>query len=330
MAALKYHCALILWVLIALVPGLYPTKSAEAADIAVGTLRSHKTLAAGVAAARAGDRILLDPGIYLNDTATINTALTIEGVGPGVILRTTEAIPNRKGILVINADLVVRKITFDGAQVSKADGANGAGIRHQAGTVTVENCAFSNNQNGILTNSGASARLIIKGTTFTANGGGDGYTHAVYANVIASLTISDSTFAGTRVGHDVKSRALKTTITNTVLDDGVTGTPSYAVDLPNGGEVILDGLRVVQGPKTSNTTMLAYGAEGSLHPNSSLSLSNSTLISQTTNSTGLYNFTNIAAKLSNNTFQNVSQQIVNNKRAGVATDMTAAHTLSSD
>jgi len=278
----------------------------SAADLTVGPTKSYQTLTSAVAAARANDRIILEAGVYLDDTPTINIPLTIEGVGDGAILRVTRPISNRKGILVANADLVVRNLILDGAVITEADGKNGAGIRLQAGRLNVENCVFSNNQTGILTNADNGASLTIKGSSFASNGAGDGYTHGIYAGAIAALTVIDSNFSGTRTGHNIKSRARQTTVTNTVLDDGVSGSGSYAVDLPNGGVVILDRLRITQGPGTSNATMIAYGAEGKLYPVSSLTLTNSALINLAGRATGLNNFSAVQALIRDTTFQNIS------------------------
>ena len=281
----------------------------QAADVHVGLLRDNKTLAAGVTVAKSGDRILIDPGMYLDDNATINVPLTIEGLAGGVILRVTKPLANHKGILIVNAALTVRNITFDGARVTDADGKNGAGIRHQSGNLTVESCIFSNNQDGMLINPGASILVTIRRSTFSGNGAGDGYSHGIYANAIGQLTVTDSIFTGTRVGHDIKSRALKTTVMNSMLDDGVTGTPSYAIDLPNGGEVLLQGLTITQGPKTTNGTMIAYGAEGSLHPNSALTVRDSTLVNSAANGIGINNFTAINAILINTAFQGLGTTV---------------------
>lgn len=255
-----------------LAPLVGGTYGARAADVNVGPSRALKTLQAGIAAASPNDRVVLDAGVYLDDVSNIDKPLTIEGAGSGAILRVTKPIPNHKGILVVNADLTVRKVTFEGAFVTDADGKNGAGIRHQVGKLIVEACVFLNNQNGILANSNKDATISIRHSGFSGNGAGDGYTHGIYVNAIARLDISDSSFAGTKVGHNIKSRAYQTTITDTTLDDGVSGTPSYAVDLPNGGKAVLKGLRITQGPRTSNTAMIAFGAEPPLHDGSSLTV----------------------------------------------------------
>src|SRR4029077_12282840 len=125
---------------------------------------------------------------------------------------------------------------------------NGAGIRHEAGNLTVSNCTFSNNQDGILVNPISGATVTINQSTFSGNGAGDGYSHGIYVNQVDQFTVSGSTFNGTKVGHDIKSRALSTTVTHTTLDDGVNGTASYAVDLPNGGVAVLDSITVNKGP----------------------------------------------------------------------------------
>jgi hypothetical protein len=252
--------------------------SARAADLYVGPTRGYHSLSDAVASAQANDRIYIDPGTYTNDPVTTNVPLTIEGLGAGAVLNNTQAIDNRKGIIVTNASLTVRNLTFNGAFVTDDDGNNGAGIRHQAGNLVVDSCAFSNNQDGILVNPIPGATVTITNSTFNGNGAGDGYSHAIYVNEVAQFTVSNSTFNGTKVGHDIKSRALATTVSNTYLDDGVTGTTSYAIDLPNGGVANLNSLKVVQGQNSQNGIMIAYGAEGNLKANNSLAVTNSTFI----------------------------------------------------
>lgn len=283
------------------------TPRVEAAELNVGPARSLKSLQAAVSAAKPNDRIVLDAGVYVDEVATIDKPLTIEGAGRGATFRITKPISNRKGILVVNADLTIRKITFEGALVTDADGKNGAGIRHQTGDLVVDTCVFRNNQNGILANGNKDATVTIRRSAFIGNGAGDGYTHGIYINAVARLTVTGSTFAGTKVGHNIKSRALKTTIADTILDDGVTGSASYAIDLPNGGEVVLKGVRITQGQRTSNTAMVAYGAEKNLHEGSSLTITDSAFVNRAKNSTAVNNFTAIPGTLRDNTFENVGE-----------------------
>ena len=284
-------------------------QTASAADILVGPTRTTKTLASAVAGAKAGDRVLLDAGTYIDDVANVNVPLTIEGTGNGATLSITKQISNGKGILVVNANLTVRNVTFQGARVVDA---NGAGIRMQQGALSVDNCAFVNNQNGILASSNTSATVTINRSRFTGNGSGTGYTHSIYVNEIGQLTVTGSTFGAQNAGHSIKSRALRTTVVQTVIDDGVTGSGSYAIDLSNGGVGIVDGVTITQGTKTGNPAMIAYGPEGNLKATNSLTVRNSTFTNQLSSPSvvAVSNFTKtVNAVLSNNTFTNVAMPL---------------------
>ncbi|MHB1204648.1 MAG: hypothetical protein ACYCZX_03695, partial [Rhodospirillaceae bacterium] len=196
---------------------------------------------------------------------------------------------------------------FDGARVREDDGNNGTGIRGEAGNLNVDGCSFTNNQDGILGNAIPGAVVTVTNSTFNGNGANDGYSHGMYINEVAELVVTGSTFDGTKGGHDIKSRALVTTVTNSTLDDGVTGTTSYALDFPNGGVVTVDKVVVNQGTRTQNGAMVAYGAEGSLKAVNSLTVTNSTFTNQyrAPSAAAVYNFSSIPAKLANDDFQKV-------------------------
>ena len=99
-----------------------------------------------------GDTIYLEGGIYVNDaTKWRNKNLKFFGLGVGsnrTILRYSGDIPNGKGIFVFDTPGIcdnpyLENIVFDGAQVSNANGGNGAGIRFEAKNITVNNCKFN-------------------------------------------------------------------------------------------------------------------------------------------------------------------------------------------
>ena len=60
----------------------------------------------------------------------------------------TVPLPNQKGIFVVDSDATIQGFTFSGAAISAADGNNGAGIRYEAGNLTLLNDYFFNNQDG--------------------------------------------------------------------------------------------------------------------------------------------------------------------------------------
>ncbi len=138
---------------------------------------------------------------------------------------------------------------------------NGAGIRFELGSLTLRNCAFLNNENGILTSAGGT-ELIIENSEFGYNGYGDGQSHGIYAGPIKKLQVTGSYFHHGKVGHLLKSRASENYIMYNRLSDEVGGTSSYELEFPNGGAAYVIGNVIQQSATTSNSTMVSYGMEG--------------------------------------------------------------------
>ncbi|MGC8536471.1 MAG: hypothetical protein ACP5QR_13230 [Rhizomicrobium sp.] len=270
--------------------------------------------------------IQITPDTYLNDFPVVTVPLTLEvnptTLGP-VILQATIAPSNLKGIVTTTASLTAIGLTFEGAAISDSYGANAAGIRAQAGTnvLTVEDSIFRNNQNGILIDDYSTGTASISNSQFIGNGVATGpnagHEHAIYAGLVSSLNVSGSTFCGTMVGHDIKSRAASTTITNNTLFDGAgdaalgcpAGSTSYAVDVSNGGHAQMSGNKIVQGADTQNYTMVSYGAEGALagYINSFTSSYDSFTNSLPGTSVGIYNhLSDVTAMVNCDSFYGVS------------------------
>ena len=245
------------------------------ATLTVGAGQQFQTIAAAVAASQDGDVVAVQAGTYVNDFAEITHKITLQGIGGMVNMVATGLIPNGKAILITDTDVTIDHFSFSGATVN--DG-NGAGIRYQGGNLVVANSLFQNNQNGILGGAYPSGTVTIRNSEFDHNGAGDGYTHGIYIGDIASLTIDGSYFHDAVVGHEIKSRAENTIIRNSRIEDGPNGSASYAIDLPNGGAVEISDSIVEKGPNSQNPVLIAYGEEGNLHANSSLSVLNDTLL----------------------------------------------------
>lgn len=292
---------------------LYRTR-AEATVLNVGAGQTYGTIADAVGAASAGDTIDVHAGTYTDQSAIINVPLTIQGVGGMPVFVATTNISNGKGFLVINASTTIGNIQFRNAQV--ADG-NGAGIRYQAGNLIVLNSSFIGNQDGILATPtvNGTGSLLVNNSVFQNNGAASGsesgFDHALYATQLASVTVENSNFQGTRVGHDIKSRAAKTVITGNTLDDGVTGTTSYAIDVPNGGIATITGNTITQGPNTQNGRVIAYAAEGLIYANNALDIRRNTFVNSLPfGAVGVANFaTGVVAQVSCNAFDNLSTPV---------------------
>ncbi len=293
---------------------LYPVP-AEATVLNVGAGQTYGTIAEAVAAASAGDTIDVHAGTYTNQSAIINVPLTIQGIGGMPVFTATANIPNGKGFLVINASTTIGYIEFRNAQV--ADG-NGAGIRYQAGNLTVVDSSFIGNQDGILatpTVKGTGSLFVINSVfqnNGVASGSESGFDHALYATQLASVTVENSNFQGTLVGHDIKSRAANTIVTNNTLDDGVTGTTSYAIDIPNGGIATITGNTITQGPGTQNHRMIAYAAEGLIYTDNALEVRGNTFLNSLPfGAVGVANLaTGVVAQVSCNAFNNLPMPVV--------------------
>ena len=240
--------------------------ASPAATLMVGSGYAYKTPSAAAAAAHNGNTVEIMPGTYSNCSVWNASNITIMGAGATPTI--TGGVCQGKGLFVVNgSNVTVKNLAFAGAKDS--DG-NGAGIRAQGTNLAVVGSKFTSNQDGILTNPNRQSTLTVQGSTFDHNGAcvpGDACAHGIYATQIAALKISNSTFTDTQQGHDIKSRAYSTSITNSTITDGPTGTSSYLVDIPNGGALTMTGDTLEKGPKTSNsTTAISIGEEGASNP----------------------------------------------------------------
>ncbi len=245
--------------------------------LTVGPGQQYSTIAAAVAAARSGDTVNVQAGTYTNDFVTAFKSITLQAVGGVVKMIATVAPPNGKAIIDEGGSGV--NVTINGFDISGAavaDG-NGAAVRYEGGSLTLNNDYFHNNQDGLLAASDLAGTISINNSEFALNGTGDGQTHNVYVGDIANLTITNSYFHDAIVGHEIKSRAENTTITGSRIFDN-NGTASYSIDLPNGGNATIQNNVIQQGPNSGNPAIIAYGEEGSLHAGTTVVVANNTIV----------------------------------------------------
>jgi Hint domain len=290
--------------------------------VGVGSGFDFNTLSSAVAASQDGDVIQVQAGTYTNDFAHITTNITIEGVGGMVNLVATETPLQEKGILIIGTDgttgpdVTLDNISFSGAAISNDDGGNGAGIRYQSGNLTLNNCDFFDNQDGMLADSDPTGTITINNSEFADNGNANppstGIEHNLYVDGIQQLTIDNSYFNDSIVGHDIKSRAANTTIENSRIDDP-NGTGSYEIDLPNGGNAVIENNVIEKGPGAQNPNFVAFGEEGNLHANSTLTVTGNTVLNDFgAGATFVWNDTTVPASVTGNTLYGLPEdQLVN-------------------
>ncbi|MBL8792665.1 MAG: Ig-like domain-containing protein [Planctomycetia bacterium] len=246
------------------------------AILTVGAGKMFTTLGAAAAAANDGDTIRLDAGTFTGAAAVAvwsDSNITIEGVGASrtVLDATGFNLPNRKGIFTITgSNVTVRNIEFIGAHDSAGVDKNWAGIRQEGDNLTVQNCYFHNNDNGILGGGSANSEVIVEYSEFSRNGYGDGQSHNMYIGDIRSFTLRHSYTHDAIVGHDVKSRAVTNIIVSNWIGGTGAGSESYEINLPDGGTSYIIGNVIRQDASTQNSTIVDWGSENNGGANPSL------------------------------------------------------------
>ena len=227
--------------------------------------------------AKDGDTIVLAAGDFRGAVAVFaQDRLTLRGVPGKTRLLAMGRAAEGKGILVLRGQQVlVEGIEFLGARVPDR---NGAGIRFEQGSLTVRNCRFLENENGILTASKPGMTLTIENSEFGHNGAGDGQSHNLYVGAIDRLIVRGSYFHHAKVGHLLKSRARDNDIRYNRLTDEIGGRASYELEFPNGGRAFVLGNLIEQSSTTENSKIISYGAEGYRWPVNSLTLAFNTLV----------------------------------------------------
>jgi hypothetical protein len=249
------------------------------ATLRVGPTRAIISLAEASRRARDGDTVEVDAGTYRGELAVSvwqRDRLTLRAVGGRVRLLADGAAAESKAIWVVRGGRVsVEGFDFEGTRVPSR---NGAGIRFEAGQLTVRHCRFIGNEMGLLTSNDPHAELAVEFSEFAHNLRPDGHNHQLYAGNIGRLAVASSHFHHGTTGHLLKSRAAVNHIFDNRLTDEAGGRSSYELEFPNGGVAVVVGNLIQQGAQTENPTMISYGAEGYRWPANVLALMNNTLV----------------------------------------------------
>jgi hypothetical protein len=315
--------------------GFGGSAAADAATIviSVGPGGQYQTIGDAVTAANGdpdlGNYYVINvmPGTYLNDFAEVTRPMTISSdpafPGQRAILKATVPLPNEKGIILTFASLRVRGLIFEGARIADSLGGNGAGIRDQqtgpSARLVVEGSIFLNNQEGILQGDDLDETITIVNSRFVNNGNPDTnyFQHGVYIDSAASLSVTNSLFCGQLIGHNIKSRAMMTTVSNNQIYDGAAGpapcrvgSSSLAIDVPNGGAATIAGNQLIQGPASQNHKIVDYGEEGLIYPNdNSLVVTDNNFVNTAPAATGIYDPYCIPVQTSGNSFEDVGTPV---------------------
>jgi hypothetical protein len=269
------------------------------ATLTVGSGEEFSTLSAAVAASHDGDTIMVNAGTYTNDfPEPITDNITIEGIGGLATFVATVPPPNEQGILEIGQPgatgptVTLDHLELSGAAIVESLGGNAAGVRYKSGNLTIENSYIHNDQDGLLSDADTTGIITITNSEFADNGTSNGRTHNIYIGEIGTFDISDSYVTAANVGNEIQSRAFVNNITDNRIVDGPTATASYSINLLDGGVDNVTGNQIEQGPHTQNPAIIAFGADGSVYPGSSLTVSDNTILNDdpASDAVGLHNF----------------------------------------
>lgn len=250
---------------------------ASGGRLEVGPNKQLKTLSAASIVAIDGDVIEVEAGDYVADVAVWKqNDIVVRAKNGRVRLVASGAAAEAKAIWVVRGGkLVVVGVDFIGAKVQDK---NGAGIRLEKGKLSVKDCGFFDNENGILTGGDSESTLDIQNSEFGNNGAGDGQSHNLYVGSIAMLKVTGSYFHHARVGHLLKSRAAQNLIYYNRLTDETGGRASYELEFPSGGLAYVVGNIIQQSSTTENPNIVSFGAEGYQYAENRLYLNNNTIV----------------------------------------------------
>jgi hypothetical protein len=261
-------------ILILLLYWLTPSPSLTR-TLEVGPAREIVNAPQAAALAQDGDSIVFDPGVYRDCAIWPASHLTVEArQAPRAMNRTimTQTIVtggacgDRALFYFLGHDITVRGINFQHARDSSH---TGAGILMEGDNLTVENATFVDNENGILAGGSPNSVVRVRNVWFQGNGSCAGpCAHALYVGArIARLEVSGCTFLDTHVGHSIKSRAVSTLVRNSRIDDRATGTSSYQIELPDGGDTEIINNEIHKGVLSDNKEVaISIGTETVRNP----------------------------------------------------------------
>ncbi|WP_309417999.1 right-handed parallel beta-helix repeat-containing protein [Telmatospirillum sp.] len=218
-----------------------------------------------------GSTITVEPGLYTAAVILRASGVTIQAK-PGAHLKGALA-EGKAAIVAKGNDTIIDGLECSGVE---APDHNGACVRTEGHNLTLRHIYFHDAEEGLLTGMGT-GDIVIEDSRFERLGK-NGFAHAIYIGSLDSVTIRRSSFLSSRnEGHEVKSRAARTTIEDSVIAS-LDGVDSRLLDIPNGGEVSLRNCVLEKGPRAANHNLIGFGLEGIKHEVNSLTLENVEII----------------------------------------------------
>jgi hypothetical protein len=254
----------ILFVALGLAAAPSAAQRAEAPFVVEETGEAFANLQEAVSAIGGGSgTIRIAPGTYRQCAVQEEGSVAYVARQPGTVTFDGRACEGKAAFVLRGAEARVEGITFQNIRVPDR---NGAGIRLEAGNLTVRESLFRNSEQGILTGNDPDGAILVEQSTFSGLGicpeGGD-CAHSLYVGGYGSLQVVRSRFERGTGGHYVKTRTPRIEITDSSFDDSQGRSTNYMIDLSNGATGLIARNTFVQGRDKENySAMIMVAPEG--------------------------------------------------------------------
>jgi hypothetical protein len=237
-------------------------QQAEAPFVVQETGEAYGSLQEAVSAIGSGSgSILIAPGTYRQCAVQEEGSVAYRAQQAGTVIFDRTTCEGKAALVLRGAGARVEGLVFQ--NIAVPDG-NGAGIRLEAGNLTVRESLFRDSQQGILSGNDPAGAIRIEQSTFSGLGlCADDCAHSVYIGGYGSLSISRSRFERGTGGHYVKTRSPRVEITDSSFDDSQGRSTNYMIDLSNGATGRIARNVFVQGRDKENySAMIMVAPEG--------------------------------------------------------------------
>lgn len=232
------------------------------------------TLQDAVAAIGGGEgTILIAPGRYRMCAVQDAGRIAYVAQQPGAAILDGVACEGKGALVLGGRSARVEGLIFQNVRVPDM---NGAGIRLEAGDLTVRESLFRNGENGILVANDHSGTIRIEQSTFSGLGScpeNAGCSHSIYNSGNATLIVSRTRFERGTGGHYLKSRGARIEVTDSSFDDSAGQATNYMIDLSNGATGTIARNVFVQGENKENySAFIMVAPEGREHSSAGLAV----------------------------------------------------------
>ena len=263
---------------------------------------SYPSIQAAFDAAKDGDVVTILGGVHTEGGLLRANGVTVRGARGAKLV--DAAVRGKAALVLQGRDTVIEDIECSQSRVR--DG-NGACIRLEAENLTLRRVHVHNNEMGLLSGD-RTGLVVIEDSLFERNGfPGAALGHNIYVGGGELVIRRSRVLAARNEGHEVKSRAARTVIEESVIAS-MDSEDSRTIDIPNGGDVIIRKSVIQMGPQSVNWDMFGIGLErgrghGQDHAQNSLVLEDNIIISDRAQGTQVLNLRDVQSKtIRNNTF----------------------------